>query len=211
MKKRVCLFLVLCLMCTSLCGCFQQFAAITTGSDGQLQYQDRTYRGFNDYFHYGSPKEGDTWADDDAWENIGARFTTNENVIMFGLHPYYGNTEDDPAIIRTIQGISWGYYVREDIQLEQCPLKPYNKEPTFSLSLQQILTGNRAPWSQEIEEAVTSNYELIVQFEEYPMMHVKMVFCITEDAVYLSPRWNNDYLEVTDEFVAILEQMEDWQ
>ena len=211
LKKQICLFLILCLLCTSLCGCFQQSNTITVISGSQLQYQDKIYNKFDDYFDYGYITEDDSWADDDAWVYIGTKFSTSENVTGIGLDTYSGTTEDNPAIIQTPQGVSWAYYVREDIQLEQCPLKPYNKEPAFSLSLQQILTGKLVPWSIELEEAITSNYELIVQFEEYPMMRVKMVFCITEDAVYLSPRWNIDYWEVTDEFVAILEQMEDLQ
>ena len=207
MKKRICLFLVLCFMGASLCGCGKQFKTITFTDSKELHYHGRTYNYYDDYFDFGWREE---WAQDEAWVNIGSLFSTNVNVTGVGIIQFYGNEEDSPAVIRSTEGLG-RVYVREDIQLDCSTLKPYNSEQAFPFTIQEILTGNIVPHPGEKEKAITSRYELIAEFEEYPPLRVKLVFCKTEDAVYLEPRWDTNLYEVTDEFAAILQQFEHYE
>ena len=206
MKKRVAIFLVFCFVCASLWGCsnVSAFGAVTFNDDqSQLYYQDHTYNRYDGDLNFGG------FEPDDTWLYIGSSITYPGKIIFLpGLAEYYGDAENNPAVIRR-DGKS-DLYVREDIRLDySSTLRFPDGEKTFLYSFQEITTGNIIPYSTEMEQTRKYFYDMIVEFEEYPMLRIQLVFGTINDGVYLQTQYGSDFYEVTEEFAAILQQFED--
>ena len=212
MKKRICLFLCL-VLCICLAGCASknpvyQAHSFEFNTDGDVLY-------YNDHTYIANPN-GELFEFfyiilDDNWVKVAA---LPWDPMTYSLYPvtttYYGDDIDNPIVICCSRTNS--IWVREDITLDHnSMLSACNTKEAVTFRIPDITTENSLPYSADTEDRRTHYLVMEAAFVDCPLVTAAICFSMIDGTVYLQTDTWGDYLEVTDEFVAILEQMEDWQ
>lgn len=212
MKKRISLILILtlCVLCLSSCALLhpiwsEHTLTISEDEEDTIYYNGRKYIENDFGFLYSYPDFENEWVHiaTKPWDPV-------VYAVLGTVSEYYGNDADNPTVITCSRGAF--LWFREDIMLDYTStLSICDYEESFRFSISEIITENKLAYSEDIDRKAKYQKRIRVIFTECPPVSTSLVFYMIDGTLYLQTVYMNDYYEVTEEFAAILEQVEHYQ
>ena len=199
--------ITLCVLCLSSCALLhpiwsEHTLTIPEDEEDTIYYNDRKYIEYDFGFMYYQPNFEDDWVHiaTKPWDPV-------FYAVLGAITEYYGNDADNPTVITCSRG--GRFWFREDITLDyNSTLSIYDYEESFQFSISEITTENKLAYSEDLDKKAKYQKCIRVVFTECPPVSISLDFYMIDGTLYLQTVYMNDYYEVTDEFAAILEQVE---